>query len=209
MKGNAKYRRSFLVVSMMVSLVFLMTRCINNEKKNKETVSLDARKFESYAGSEKCASCHKDIYEKHLQTAHHLTSQLAEKRYIKGSFDKDSNKYWYTPDLLLAMEQRDSGFYQVVYFKGQEKMSMRFDISIGSGIMGQSFLERRNDRLFQMPITYFAAAHQWSNSPGFPNDKVLTDRPVTSRCLECHATFAQGEGGTEMEPVSFPRNKMI
>src|SRR4030095_2285225 len=75
--------------------------------------------------------------------------------------------------------------------------------------MGQSYLNWRRDRLYQMPITYFTAANQWSNSPGFPSDKVLTDRPISSRCLECHTTFAQGEGGTEMEPLIFPRDKMI
>jgi hypothetical protein len=144
-----------------------------------------------------------------LQTAHYLTSQPAEKEFIKGSFEKDSNSFRYTPYLSVAMEKRDSSFYQVIYFRNEEKMAIRFDISIGSGVMGQSYLNRRQDRLYQMPVTYFAAAAQWSNSPGFPNDKVLTDRPVTSRCLECHTTFAKGEEGTAMEPLSFPADKMI
>ena len=200
-----KYR-TYWVISAMVVLVFLLSQCINNTKKDKVA---DEIGFESYAGSEKCASCHQGIYEKHLQTVHHLTSQSAEKEFIKGSFEKDSNKFWYTPYLAVAMEKRDSGFYQVVYFRNEEKMAIRFDISIGSGVMGQSYLNWRQNRLYQMPVTYFTAAAQWSNSPGFPNDKVLTDRPVTSRCLECHTTFAKGEDGTAMEPLSFPADKMI
>jgi hypothetical protein len=210
MKLQIKYRRSFVVIGMIVSLVFVMTNCINGEKKDKPVEEeADVKKFESYAGAEKCAACHKNIYEKHLMTAHHFTSQPAEKKYIKGSFEKDHNQFRYTSSLLLSMEKRDSGFYQVVYFKNEEKMAMPFNIVIGSGVMGQSYLTRRGDRLYQMPITYFTAAHQWSNSPGFPNDKVLTDRPVTARCLECHATFAQGEGGTDLEPLSFPADKLI
>ena len=208
MEFKIKYRRSVLVTGIVVSLVVVLTHCINNETK-KADAEIDGRKFESYAGSEKCASCHMSIYDQYVETAHHLTSQPAEEKYIKGSFAKDSNGFSYTPYLLLSMQKRDSGFYQVVYFRNDEKMAMKFDIVIGSGVMGQSYLTWRGDRLFQMPITYFTAAHQWSNSPGFPNDKVLTDRPITSRCLECHATFAQGEGGTEMEPVSFPKDKMI
>jgi hypothetical protein len=207
MNIKIKYRRSIMVITVITFLVFGLTHCINKERKNSN--DSDARNFENYAGSEKCASCHKDIYEKHLRTAHYLTSQPAEKKFIKGSFEKDSNNFWYTPSLLVSMEKRDSGFYQVVYFKKEEKMAMRFDIVIGSGIMGQSYLTRRHDRFYQMPITYFSAAGQWSNSPGFPNDKVLTDRPITSRCIECHATFAQGEGGTEMEPLSFKIDKII
>jgi len=201
-----KYRTSFGVISAMVLLVFLLSHCINNPKIDKEA---DANDLENYVGSEKCANCHRDIYEKYLQTAHHLTSQHAEKEYIKGSFEKDSNSFRYTPYLSVAMEKRDSSFYQVIYFRNDEKMAIRFDISIGSGIMGQSYLNRRQDHLYQMPVTYFTAAAQWSNSPGFPDDKVLTDRPVTSRCLECHTTFAKGVEGTAMEPLSFPADKMI
>src|SRR4030095_5164837 len=202
-----KYRRSFLLVSALLLLIFFLIRCMGNETGNSNAA--DGRGFKSYAGSEKCATCHRHIYEKHLRTAHQLTSRPAGKESIKGSFDKKSNRFSYTPSLLVSMEERGSGFYQVVYFKNEEKMAIRFDIAIGSGVMGQSYLNWRRDRLYQMPITYFTAANQWSNSPGFPADKVLTDRPITSRCLECHTTFAQGEGGTEMEPLIFPRDKMI
>jgi len=201
-----KYRSSLGVVSAMVLLVFLLSHCINNTKIDKEAEGND---FENYVGSEKCANCHRNIYEKYLVTAHHLTSQRAEKEYIKGNFEKDSNSFRYTPYLSVAMEKRDSNYYQVIYFRNEEKMAIRFDLSIGSGVMGQSYLNRRQDRLYQMPVTYFAAAAQWSNSPGFPNDKVLTDRPVTARCLECHTTFAKGEKGTAMEPLSFPADKII
>jgi hypothetical protein len=90
------------------------------------------------------------------------------------------------------MQKRDSGFYQVAYFKGEEKKAMRFDMVIGSGVMGQSFLTWRNNKLYQLPITYFTAADQWSNSPGFPNEKVMIDRPATARCLECHISYAEG-----------------
>jgi hypothetical protein len=45
------------------------------------------------------------------------------------------------------MQKRDSGFYQVAYFKGEEKKAMRFDMVIGSGVMGQSFLTWRNNQV--------------------------------------------------------------
>lgn len=86
---------------------------------------------------------------------------------------------------------------------------MRFDIVIGSGSMGQSFLTWRDDQLYQLPITYFTAADQWSNSPGFPNKRVLIDRPATARCLECHISYAEGIAGPEMEPTGFDHNKII
>ena len=204
MRIKIKYRRSPLVLVTIVSTVFILTRCVSNEGQDK-TAELKADKelitFESYTISEKCMSCHKEIYDSHIKTAHYLTGQPSSEASIKGSFQKGRNTYSYTPNILLSMEKRDSGLFQVAYFKGEEKKAMRFDMVIGSGVMGQSFLTWRNNQLFQLPITYFTAAGQWSNSPGFPNDKVLIDRPATARCLECHVSYAEVIGGPALEPT--------
>lgn len=200
-----KNKRSVLVILSLVAGVFVLVQCMNGRNIEAEQPVV----YESYAGAEKCASCHKDIYEKHLTTAHFLTGQPATENFISGSFHADSNSYYYSPDILVRMQKRDSGLYQVIYYKGEEKMAIRKDIVIGSGVMGQSFLNWRQNRLFQMPVTYFTAAAQWSNSPGFPEGKVMTDRPITARCLECHITYAEGSGGDTLEPVNFNREKII
>ena len=207
MRINFKYRRSSWVMVTIICSVFILVQCVNKakEKTSEEKVA----KFEDYTTAQQCAGCHKEIYESHLKTAHYLTGQPAKEEFIKGSFQKGKNTYSYSPSILLAMEKRDSGFYQVAFFKGEEKKAMRFDMVIGSAVMGQSFLNWRKNRLYQLPITYFTAADQWSNSPGFPHDKVLIDRPVTSRCLECHVSFAEGIGADGMEPVEFDRNRII
>ena len=211
MQIKIKYRRSVLVIVTIVGTVFILARCVSNEREDKiaETNVDEAITFASYSTSEKCGSCHKEIYDSHLKTAHYLTGQPATEGSIKGNFQKGKNEYFYTPQILLSMQKRDSGLFQVAYFKGEEKKAMRFDMVIGSGVMGQSFLTWRNDQLYQLPITYFTAANQWSNSPGFPNDRVLIDRPATSRCLECHVSYAEGIPGSALEPTGFDRNKII
>lgn len=200
-----KNKRSVLVVLSLVVSVFVWVQCMNSRNNETEQPVI----YESYAGPEKCAPCHKDIYEKHLTSAHYLTGQPATENFITGSFKADSNSYYYNQDILVSMQKRDSGLYQVIYYKGEEKMAIRKDIVIGSAVMGQSFLNWRHNRLFQMPITYFTAAAQWSNSPGFPAGKVMTDRPITARCLECHLTYAEGSGTDSMEPVNFNKEKIV
>ena len=106
------------------------------------------------------------------------------------------------------MEKREDGFYQVEYFRETEKKAHRFDIVIGSGTMGQSYLYWMNNHLFQLPITYFTAANAWSNSPGFP-DKVLFNRIITSRCMECHTTFAKPISEPDKDPEEFANDKII
>lgn len=209
MQVKMKYRRSALVLVILTGTVFMLVRCTGSDKKISGTDTLTPSDFEAYAATEKCASCHKDIYENHLKTAHFRTGQPASAETIMGSFEKGKNEYAYTPSILLSMQKRDSGYYQVAYFKGEEKKAMRFDITIGSGVMGQSYLNWRGNKLYQLPITYFTAANQWSNSPGFPSDRVLIDRPVTARCLECHVSYATPVDSSKMEPMQFDHNRII
>lgn len=190
------FKRSSIVILTIITCIAVLTKCINNP--NNKPSQQAGTDFTQFSGSEKCASCHKDVYEKHSQTAHHLTSQPASEKNIKGGFDSSNNKYIYNPSLYISMEKRDSGLFQVVYYKEQERKVLPFDIVIGSGTKGQSFAYWQNNRLFQLPITYYTVAEQWSNSPGFP-PKVQFDRPITSRCMECHSSYAGMIPGKEPE----------
>ncbi len=206
MSLNVKYGRIVFTVGILMLAVILLVRCIDNSPAVAKAVT---PVYSDYTATEKCTGCHTDIYNQHIKTAHYLTGQPALEQFIKGSFAADKNTYAYTPDIVLKMQQRDSSFYQVAHFKGIEKKAMRFDMVIGSGVMGQSYLNWRNDKLFQLPITYYTAADQWSNSPGFPTNRVLIDRPVTARCLECHVTYAEGKSAGEFEPAAFEKDKII
>jgi hypothetical protein len=203
MWDKIRYRRfSFVLLSMLAS-VALLTQCMPDDK----AILPEEQKLDNYATAEKCVSCHADICESYKSTAHNLTGQLVSENNIKGSFKKGENTYAYSSEIFLSMEKRANNFFQVAFFKGQEKKAMKFDMVIGSGVMGQSFLTWREHKLFQLPITYFTVANQWSNSPGFPIKKVMIDRPVTARCLECHVTYAEGIAGAELEPTEFnPKN---
>lgn len=207
MEMSIKHRRSFLVLIAIAVIIFLLSQCISQNEKIKAKVTPPV--FEDYAGSQKCASCHKEIYEQYVKTSHHFTSMPADEKNISGSFDKGKNILSYTTMLKVAMEKRDSGFYQTVYYNNEEKMAMHFDMVIGSGKFGQSYICKKQKSFYQLPVSYFTAASQWANSPGFPNNKIITDRIITARCLECHTTFVAGKGGTDMEPKGFDTDKMI
>lgn len=206
------HRRSSFAVCIIVLCVFVISQCINKPGKNNKISNsqeiITNYNGEQFAGSASCANCHKNIYDTHLKTAHYLTSQPAFEKYIKGSFEPGKNIYSYNYSVTLAMEKREDSFYQVEYFRGEQKAIHRIDIVVGSGTMGQSYLYWMNQHLFQLPITYFTAANTWSNSPGFP-DKVIYNRPITSRCLECHTTFVKKISQPENEIEQFDNTKII
>jgi Cytochrome c554 and c-prime len=141
-----------------------------------------------YAGSMACKSCHEGVYKSHQLTPHHLTSQLADSISIKGSFEEGKNIFFYSPERFIIMDKKQDQFFQVLYHRGEKVKSKSFDFVLGSGVRGQAYVSWQDSTLFQLPVGYFTSVHTWANSPGFSNRPIF-NRPITSRCLECHSTF--------------------
>ena len=198
-----QFRRSIQIFFVLIPCIFLFITCIDRESKKVKS----GIKYEQYAGSSTCINCHKAIYDSHVQTAHFLTSQRSDQKNIKGSFAVGQNTFSFKPNVYVAAEKRGDLFYQVAYINGTEKMAQPFDITVGSGKRGQTFLFWRKNNLFQLPLTYFTSAHQWSNSPGYSN-KVVFNRPITSRCLECHSTFFEKTSSEDSIREDFSKTKM-
>ncbi|MGH9341946.1 MAG: multiheme c-type cytochrome [Acidobacteriota bacterium] len=136
-----------------------------------------------------CLPCHESIYESYLQTAHFKTSQPANRESIKGSFAQGENILrTANPDVLFKMVKRGDGFYQNGYQAGKLSRSERFDLVVGSGRKGQSYLFWEDGLLYQLPVSYFTLADEWVNSPGYENGKIFFGRLIPPQCLECHAT---------------------
>ena len=93
------------------------------------------------------------------------------------------------------MESRGDKFYQVANDHGRERAEP-FDLVMGSGRRGQSYLYLKNRILYQLPVSYSALAGGWVNSPGYIDGKVFFDREIQPSCMECHSTLA----GTQLLP---------
>jgi len=147
---------------------------------------------ENYVGDDACRKCHEDRVQSSHRTAHYLTSRLPDKDSILGSFDAGANVLKTSnPDLFFRMEARSDGFFQSAV-QGIEPYTSsrteRFDLVIGSGGKGQTYLFWKSDLLFQLPISYWREIG-WVNSPGYRDGVAYFDRPVIPRCLECHGTY--------------------
>lgn len=212
-----KYKRSAIAIVSIIACVFLFAKCVSNDdktvannaaEKKLQQLNNTATTYSQYAGSAACASCHKAIYDSFLTTSHNLTSTPATEHFIKGSFKPGKNSFAYAADHVVNMEKRDSGLYQVEYDKGVEKRSARFDISIGSGVIGQTYISFKDNYLYEMPVSYFSTVADWVNSPGYPG-KVIFSRPVTARCMECHSTFATVAESKNTSPDVFNKSQVL
>ncbi|MBS1512031.1 MAG: hypothetical protein JST86_14375 [Bacteroidetes bacterium] len=205
MKISFRYRNSFIVLFTIAACLFFLTTCINNSG---NSASKEPAAYKDFAGSAACARCHKDIYDAHIKTAHFHTSEVASVQTIKGSFDSGKNTFLYNNGQEMIMEKRPDGVYQAGYVNGTLNRSERFDFTVGSATRGQSYMSWNGDKLVQLPLTYFTATDQWSNSPGYPN-RLAFNRPITARCLECHATYAENMPDTSSESSVFNKNALI
>jgi len=205
-KWFSKYRRFTIAFGCIIFFVLLLTECINKTKP--DTTTIKNLKGKAFAGSASCAGCHQDIAQDFIHTTHYQTSKPASGKYIKGSFEEGKNTVAFNEHDEVRMEKKDSSYYQVGYSDGKQKRSEAFDIVIGSGKSGQTYLYWSRDHLFQLPVSYFTVIDKWANNPGYPG-RVIYDRPITARCLECHSTFAQQNTVADVGPESFAKNQLI
>lgn len=149
-------------------------------------------------GDSTCLSCHADkaSYE---GTAHRLTTQRATRATMAGNFTPGQNVLR-TPDphLYFRMDADSAGFTQTGVIKnGRDSTTRTERVAYVSGVRkGQSYLYWKGNRLYQLPISYWASLGKWINSPGYVDGSMNFDRGIAPRCLECHATW--------MEPVLDP-----
>jgi hypothetical protein len=152
----------------------------------------------SYVGDDKCLSCH-EKQRTFLDTAHHFTSREASAVSIAGSFAPGKNILkTLEGELHYEMEARPDGFFQTgVLGTAPDTLTVshRFDLVIGSGRKGQTYLYWKNDQLFQLPVSYWTRVASWVNSPGYGDRTLDFSRPVVPRCLECHASFFDAVAG--------------
>lgn len=142
-----------------------------------------------------CRACHQKIFDSYSLTAHFNTSAPANARSVKGSFVEGTNVLrTRVKSIAFKMEGRQDALYQTASdLDHLSSRSERFDLVVGSGRKGQSYLYWRNGLLFQLPVSYLTGLNQWINSPGYLDGQVDFERVIGPRCLECHSTTFQLE----------------
>ena len=203
MKDIFPHKHIAIVIIIIVASVFILSRCVQSKQEEKKIIR--NLMGQEYAGTGSCRNCHQAIYDSFILTRHHLESGPSSEENVKGSFSKNKNIIYLDSSQKVMMEKRDGGLYQVAYINGKEERAERFDITIGTGKHGQTYLYwNYYSELYQLPISYSANTDYWGNSPGYRNDTISFDRLIEARCLECHTTFAKQD-----LYFGFDRNQII
>ena len=149
-----------------------------------------------FAGDASCATCHREQAAHYDETAHHLTSQWPSAHSIAGKFNVGSNTlHTALPDLTYVMSEDHGKYLESAVMQNSGAAPITYaepiDIVIGAGRKGQTYLFWRDDRLFELPVSYWTQSSQWTYSPGYQDGTINFDRAIVPRCLECHASYFQ------------------
>lgn len=202
------HKKILLITSAILIAVISFISCMNNDSTTFEDI-----RGKEYAGASSCITCHKNITESYVHTAHHNTSRISSAENIKGSFTPRVNEFLYSDSMKVIMEKKGDKFYQTAYVNGIETESHPFDITIGSGRKAQTYLYHAGDEIRQLPISYFVPASSWANSPGFPANTIFFSRNIPSKCFGCHASAANVEvvqtGSLELSENYLPGQQLL
>ncbi|MDQ6761155.1 MAG: hypothetical protein M3015_00835, partial [Bacteroidota bacterium] len=177
-------KKAVIIAGVLLILITIIYLSFNNN-----AIKEDPR-GKAYAGSKTCVSCHSNIYNSYIHTAHYIGSGQAAENTLHGSFSSGNNIFHINDSQKIVMEKLDSGFFQSYYLNGKLEERYRFDIVLG-GVKGESYLYWKDNKLYQLPLSYFSREHQWSTSPGYGFNFLASasSRSIKKQCLECHASY--------------------
>jgi hypothetical protein len=188
-------RRNFVLVFFMLSsFAVVIVQCRQVETKDSRGAA--------YSGSATCINCHADIGKTYIHNAHFKTSHpfsaavnQSESKSVSplnvpASIKLPEATFIFNEKTKVGVEWRTDGLYQVAYLSGKEVKAERIDYVFGSGSRAYTFAYWYGNKLMQMPLNFLPETHQWVNSPGFPSEQIYFGRPIVSRCLSCHSSYA-------------------
>jgi len=162
-----------------------------------------------YLGPESCRECHADMYEGFVETAHYKTSSLANSDSLLGTFREGKATFSTSvKGLSYEVTREEEDYFQVVKVDREGEIynhKERIDIVTGSGNHGQTHLYWKDDRLFELPVSWFTSKG-WVNSPGYRDGFANLARPIHAGCIACHATLFEED---QLSVNKFDRESII
>lgn len=149
-----------------------------------------------YAGSERCAACHDEIYRKYLQTSmgrsmSHVTAPSLTPDF-QQRFSLPAHTFEEKLDRHFDTFTKDGKLYQTEYQTASDGSIIFLDTHeiewmIGAGINGFGAIVRRDDYLFQAPQSFYSKPRIWGPSPGYEQIDLGFNRPIQAGCIFCHS----------------------
>ncbi|MBS1567467.1 MAG: hypothetical protein JST39_23995 [Bacteroidetes bacterium] len=180
------YTRTIFILCALAAPVFFFSRCFHNNGADNDP------RGEGYAGAKTCIGCHQEIADNYAHNNHYRTSSSVTSDSIMSAVT-GNDRFYFTDSSYIGITRNGPAITQSYFQQGRLTESQQTDIAFGSGEKAQTYGYWKENRLCQLPLTWYAAQHRWANSPGFPATRAHYARVIDSRCFECHASYIHKE----------------
>ncbi|MCF3111074.1 hypothetical protein LL912_19965 [Niabella sp. CC-SYL272] len=150
-----------------------------------------------YAGAARCVQCHQEIARSYVHAHHYKTSSKTDVDVVKKIITALNDTVRFPGNQLVRLETVNKGIMQTYMLNGGQVAREQMDFAFGSGEKAWTFGYWRDEKLYQLPLTYLSELKRWTNSPGFPADHPDYSRLIVGRCMECHSSYAAVERNLE------------
>mgnify|MGYP001409921681 CR=1 FL=1 len=185
--------------TMIIVLVFFVPQNLAAQvRKSSSNSSPNYPAFENtapgvgYTGSEVCAKCHRDIYDRFMKTdmgrSMALPSDPTQLTRIPEPITVHDQKL----DRYFSIFREGSNLYQSEFQLGPDGKDIFRNVQqiayvIGSGRNGLGYIIRTGHYLFEAPLSYYHNSGIWELSPGYEFADYGFSRPIAARCIFCHS----------------------
>jgi hypothetical protein len=179
--------------ALMAEVLMLLT-CFGFQGELPETIASveqNSAADAGYVGSRVCSQCHPSIYQSFSRTdmgrsMSEITPALLQRIPTPASiFDPRLNRHF-------EISARDNNLYQSEYETKSDgkdvfRETRKLDWIIGSGANGSGAIVKRDDYLFEAPLSFYTKPQRWALSPGYEFGDYGFNRPVLPACIFCHS----------------------
>lgn len=146
---------------------------------------------DGYVGSAQCSSCHQAIYTGYLRTKMGRSMEAVTPETIAG-MSLPASVYSEKLDRHFDVFTRDGKLYQSEWQSdpgGNEvfRNTRQMDWIIGAGANGFGTLLRKDNFIFEAPLSFYNKAGTWELSPGYESRDLGFNRPIQADCINCHS----------------------
>jgi hypothetical protein len=152
---------------------------------------------EGYVGSAACQECHAQIAQQY--EAHPMARSLAPVMEVESSVGGTTARFVRGGKQYYVEHAEEGISHHEAFIDSQGTLydqGVEVQYAVGSGRRGRSYFIDRGGLLFMSPISWYAAHDRWDLSPSYQErGHMRFARPVTGRCLACHAGRVNPERG--------------
>jgi hypothetical protein len=167
---------------------------------------------EGYVGTQVCAGCHADIYRSFSQTSMGRSMSLVTPAFLDKARSSSSNVQERLNRRFEVLSE-NGNLYQSesgTGSDGKESFRSAYQVEwiIGAGVNGFGAILRRDNYLFQAPLSFYSRSMSWGPSPGYEFTDLGFNRPITPGCIFCHSGRPNPVAGSNGKFESVPFSEL-